>query len=54
MYKLLKKLDGTVFGAVREIEGFAISFTFEDEENPVYQEYLKWVADGNEPLPADE
>jgi hypothetical protein len=23
-------------------------------ENTDYQEYLKWVAEGNEPLPADE
>lgn len=54
MYKLLKKLDGTVFGAVKETEGFATSFTFDDEENSAYQEYQKWVAEGNEPLPADE
>jgi len=25
-----------------------------DPANTDYQEYLKWVADGNEPLPADE
>jgi len=25
-----------------------------NEENTDYQEYLKWVALGNEPLPADE
>ena len=25
-----------------------------DEANTDYQEYLKWVAEGNEPLPADE
>lgn len=24
-----------------------------DTDNLDYQEYLKWVADGNEPLPAD-
>lgn len=24
------------------------------EENTDYQEYLKWIAEGNEPLPADE
>jgi len=24
-----------------------------DESNTDYQEYLKWVAEGNEPLPAD-
>lgn len=25
-----------------------------DENNPNYQAYLKWLAEGNEPLPADE
>jgi hypothetical protein len=30
-----------------------ISFLF-DLANTDYQEYLKWVAEGNEPLPADE
>lgn len=25
-----------------------------NEENSDYQKFLKWVAEGNEPLPADE
>ena len=25
-----------------------------DENNPYYQAYLKWLAEGNTPLPADE
>lgn len=25
-----------------------------DDTNTDYQEYLKWLAEGNEPLPADE
>jgi hypothetical protein len=25
-----------------------------DENNPNYQAYLKWLDEGNEPLPADE
>lgn len=25
-----------------------------DESNTDYQEYLKWLAEGNKPLPADE
>ena len=24
-----------------------------EEANPMYQEYLAWLAEGNEPLPAD-
>ena len=30
------------------------SFIPFDPANTDYQEYLKWVAEGNEPLPADE
>jgi hypothetical protein len=25
-----------------------------DEANTDYQEYLKWIAEGNEPIPADQ
>ena len=25
-----------------------------NDTNPAYQEYLAWVAEGNEPLPADD
>ena len=34
-------------------ENFIMWIPF-DEANRDYQEYLKWVAEGNEPLPADE
>lgn len=53
MYKLCKPI----------IEGFPMSSIIRigdkaliplDEGNKDYQEYLKWVAEGNEPLPADE
>jgi trimethylamine:corrinoid methyltransferase-like protein len=53
MYKLLKDIDGNVFGAAKTENGFTISFHF-DPANTDYQEYLKWVAEGNQPLPADE
>lgn len=50
MYKTLPKaLDGREF--VRRLSDMAcIPF---DPDNTDYQEYLKWLAEGNEPLPAD-
>jgi hypothetical protein len=53
MYKLIK--DHPVFGAaqsiIRTTDGACIPF---DLANTDYQQYLAWVAEGNEPLPADE
>jgi hypothetical protein len=52
MYKLL---PDTPIGAssciLRLSDNAFIPF---DPDNTCYQEYLKWVAEGNEPLPADE
>ena len=49
MYKLLK----TQFGewAIRLSDNASIPF---DPANTDYQAYLKWLEEGNEPLPADE
>jgi hypothetical protein len=47
-YKL-SRIDGVVL--IKENERICIPF---DPDNIDYQEYLKWVAEGNEPLPADE
>jgi hypothetical protein len=52
MYKLMKSaLTGEVSIVLRTTDNAYIPF---DEANTDYQEYLKWVAEGNTPLPADE
>ena len=38
-------------GIKRTTDGAFIPF---DPANTDYQKYLKWLAEGNEPLPADE
>jgi len=55
MYKLLKNArTNEVFGALKENnDGTCTSFPFV-LDNTDYQEYLKWVAAGNTPEPADE
>lgn len=53
MYKQVKKLDGSFYeGIILRVEDNAwVPF---DELNKDYQEYLKWLEEGNTPLPADE
>ena len=52
MYKLMKCiLTGQITGVKRLEDGAGIPF---DEGNTDYQEYLKWLEEGNTPLPADE
>jgi hypothetical protein len=51
MYKLVKNLQGLEV-AVQRLSDTA--FIPMDESIPDYQAYLKWVAEGNTPLPADE
>lgn len=52
MYKQTKKLDGTINNIVIRVQDNA--FIPFDIENIDYQAYLKWLAEGNTPLPADE
>ena len=50
MYQLLYG-DNNTINAVKNLEtGWMIPF---DEANTDYQAYLKWVAEGNTPLPAE-
>ena len=52
MYKLLKYLFTEEIKAVQRLtDGACIPF---DPDNTDYQEYLKWLAEGNTPEPADE
>lgn len=51
MYKLFNDNRGNPEGIQRTTDGACIPF---DPDNTDYQEYLKWVAEGNTPEPADE
>jgi hypothetical protein len=51
MYKLLKDKNNVDCGVQRLSDKACIPF---DPANTDYQEYLKWVAEGGVPEPADE
>jgi len=51
-YKLIKNLAGVEIAIFYDADGCRVSIPF-DPANTDYQEYLKWVAEGNEPLPPD-
>jgi hypothetical protein len=55
MYKLIKdKMTGNNYGVIRNnADGSITSFLF-DPDNTDYQAYLKWLAEGNTPEPAEE
>jgi len=54
IYKLYKTdKEQTVANAVMTVGVTPEKSFLMDETNPDYQAYLKWVAEGNTPLPAD-
>ena len=53
MYKLLKNTKTENIDAVLKVSGNCWTTVPFDPANTDYQEYLKWVAEGNEPLPAE-
>ena len=53
MYKLFKFGDEIV-GAYKDEGNERTVFNFSSTSSRYYQEYLAWLAEGNEPLPADE
>lgn len=54
MYKLYIRKPQTVADAAIKTneDGSVTSFVF-DPDNSDYQAYLKWLAEGNQPLPAE-
>ena len=51
-YKLIKNyLDGEINTVYKIDSNIFIPF---DEANSSYQEYLKWLSEGNTPLPPDQ
>jgi hypothetical protein len=50
-YKLHKNYHGEVVSVFNIEQEISIPF---DPDNTDYQAYLKWLEEGNKPLPADE
>jgi len=53
-YKLFNDIETKQTTAVFKLDGIVICGIPFDPANTDYQEYLKWLAKGNKPLPADE
>jgi hypothetical protein len=52
MYQLMKNPQGVVCAVNQTVDGIQYSIPFA-EDNTDYQAYLKWVAEGNTPEPAE-
>ena len=53
MYKLIKHPLTNQISSVEKTEGQRLCIPF-DPANTDYQAYLKWVREGNKPIPADK
>jgi hypothetical protein len=56
MYQIVKTVvgDETTLAIKRTNPNDSVTYIPMDEDNADYKRYLKWLEDGNEPLPADE
>ena len=52
-YKLINDKDGNLMN-IRKVVGEQIIFIPVSQANTDYQQYLKWLEDGNTPEPAEE
>jgi hypothetical protein len=53
-YKLIATFDGEIEMVKRINNNDTESFIPKSKSNKDYQAYLAWLAEGNQPLPADE
>jgi hypothetical protein len=53
-YKLYRTYGSDIPNAVMTVGIEPFKSFLMDENNPDYQEYLEWLAEGNTPLPPDQ
>ena len=54
MYKLIKNpMTNQIVAVKKQLDDETVMSIPFDPDNTDYQEYLAWVAEGNEPLPAE-